>query len=174
MFAMRILTKTDKWGTSEYSPDLHYRWSLEDRWGEGPLLCWIGLNPGTGDTNNGPRPTLRKVKALAHSLGMGGVVVVNLFAYRSASLQALRLAAVAEENVIGDQNDEAIRKAVHRSKLTLAAWGAGGRLLDRGATVSARVPDMVCLGVTKHGEPRHPLYLPTGGALTPYSRNLCL
>jgi len=27
------------------SDDEQYRWWFERRWGDGPLLCWVGLNP---------------------------------------------------------------------------------------------------------------------------------
>lgn len=29
------------------------------------VMCWVGLNPGTGDTDAGPRPTLRRVVSWA-------------------------------------------------------------------------------------------------------------
>ncbi len=49
---------TDSW---EYSHDEVYRWWYQRRWSSGPTLCFVGLNPSTGDTEGKPRPTLRKV-----------------------------------------------------------------------------------------------------------------
>lgn len=100
---------------------------------------------------------------------MGGVVVVNLFAYRATNPRDL-IAAAKHLDIVGAENDAAIREAVARSKTTLAAWGWGGRLQARGAHVAAMVPNMVCLGVTQRGEPPHPLYMPHGAALRPYQR----
>jgi hypothetical protein len=118
---------------ARYSDDNFYRWSFERRWGDGSLLCWVGLNPGTGDTDGRPRPTLRKVVAWARRLGLDGVLVVNLFAYRTTDPKGLRRADV---DIIGDRNDEALRSATDSCALTLAAWGAGGSLHGRGAVVA--------------------------------------
>jgi hypothetical protein len=46
---------------SEYSEDHIYRWWYERRWAEGPSLCFVGLNPATGDTDRRQRPTLHRV-----------------------------------------------------------------------------------------------------------------
>lgn len=159
--------------TCRYSPEAvpRYRWSFERRWGDGPLLCWIGLNPSTGDKMHRPRPTLHKVMDLAGRHGMHGVVVVNLFAYRATDPRDL-VAAAKHLDIVGADNDTAIREAVSHSQMTLAAWGARGDLLGRGAQVAAMVPDMVCLGVTRRGEPRHPLYVRHDAVLRPYQREV--
>src|SRR5687768_7142867 len=107
----------DEW---EYSEDRTYRWWYERRWGDGPAMCWIGLNPGTGDTDGRRRPTLAKVCRWAESAGLHAVVVVNLFAYRSTNPKVLRLAT----DPIGVGNDEVIAAKVSSARLTLAAWGA--------------------------------------------------
>lgn len=148
-----------------------YRWSFERRWSDQPALCWIGLNPGTGDTENRARPTLRKVVQWALDWNLGGVVVVNLFAYRSRDAKALRAAARASVDIVGDpKNTEVIRSAVANSGLVLAAWGAHGGLLSRGAQVAKLFPNLVCLGTTSGGEPAHPLYIAQATAHTPYRR----
>jgi hypothetical protein len=69
--------------SADYSSDGTYRWWYERRWGDGPRLCWVGLNPGTGDTDGKPRPTLRKVVTWATEWHLDAVLVVNLFAYRA-------------------------------------------------------------------------------------------
>ena len=142
--------------SAEYSSDEVYRWWYERRWGNGPRLCWVGLNPGTGDTDGKPRPTLRKVVTWAKGWGLDGVIVVNLFAFRSTSPKLLRTADV---DIVGGRNDEVIRHASSTSARTLAAWGAHGRLVGRGAVVSRMLDSPLCLGLTRHGEPRHPLYV---------------
>lgn len=93
----------------------------------------------------------------AASLGLESVVVVNLFAYRSTDPKALQKTGV---DIMGDLNDEAIRSAGERSAVTLAAWGGGGKLNDRGRAIAARYDTLMCLGITSDGEPRHPLYVP--------------
>jgi hypothetical protein len=151
----------------EYSPDRIYRWWYERRWGDGPLLCWVGLNPGTGDTDGKPRPTLRKVVAWAKTLQLDGVLVVNLFAYRATNPKALRTTSA---DLVGGRNDEVLDWASSTAGRTLAAWGAGGRLARRGEAVTPMLRDPLCLGVTRHGEPRHPLYVAQSVAPIPYRR----
>jgi hypothetical protein len=150
-----------------YSDDMVYRWSYERRWGIGGTLCWIGLNPGTGDTDGKKRPTFDKVCRLATSLGLESVLVVNLFAFRSTDPKALRSAGV---DLVGVLNDEVIHDAVERSAVTLAAWGADGKINGRGRRVASTLDNALCLGTTAGGEPRHPLYVPTPTALVPYPR----
>ena len=146
---------------AKYSPDLLYRWWWEERWGDGPYVCWIGLNPGTGDTDGKPRPTLRRMRAWTEGLGHSALVIVNLFAFRTTYPKELRAAARDGIDIIGDENDETIREWSSGAAATVGAWGAGGRLLCRGAQVAAMVPDLLCLGLTGRGEPRHPLYVPS-------------
>jgi len=155
--------------TAEYSDDGRYRWWYERRWGSGPALCWVGLNPSTGDTTGRPRPTLRKVVDRARDAGLDAVVVVNLFSYRSTDPHELKRRA-ALEDIVGVRTDEVVREMSRRSQLTLAAWGAHGLLLGRGAAVTAVLHDPLCLGTTRRGEPRHPLYVPAHTPAVPYHR----
>jgi hypothetical protein len=92
---------------------------------------------------------------------------LNLFAYRATDPKALRLAGV---DVVGGGNDEALRWASSIAGRTLAAWGAGGRLRRRGQAVTPLLEDPLCLGVTRRGEPRHPLYVPQSVTPIPYRR----
>jgi hypothetical protein len=73
----------------------------------------------------------------------------------------LYAAARAGIDIVGDRNDEAIRRATSGAMRTVAAWGVHGRLLDRATVVVDLLQEPLCLGLTRHGEPRHPLYVPT-------------
>lgn len=132
------------------SDDGIYRWSFERRWGPGELLCWIGLNPRGGEPFTGRRPTLAKVQRWATTWGLDGVLVINLFAYRSTDPRHLRAAAV---DIIGPGNDEIINGAAAQCPVVLAAWGAGGRPAPTG-----------CRG--RRDDPRHvlPRHDPPGRA----------
>ena len=154
--------------TCDYSDDQRYRWWWERRWHDGPGLCWIGLNPSTGDTSGRPRPTLRKVVAIAKSHNLGAVTVVNLFSWRATKPADLKRAAT-EFDIVGSRTDDIIAEVTHRSAITLAAWGSHGALLSRGHTVYPLLHSPVCLGTTAGGEPRHPLYVPGGTDLRPYT-----
>ena len=80
--------------------------------------CWVGLNPSTGDTTGRPRPTLRKVVALAKSHGLSADTLVSLFSWRATRPADLKRAAPTHE-VIGERmNDLVVEADGHRSP-----WG---------------------------------------------------
>lgn len=152
----------DSW---EYSTDRMYRWWYERRWSAGPSLCFVGLNPATGDTDGKPRPTLAKVVKWAKREGCSSVVVVNLFAFRSTDPAAL---FDADVDIVGESNDEVIGRRSREAKITLAAWGAHRLARSRAADVLPLLDKPRCVGVTKSGAPAHPLYVPTSRPLRPY------
>ena len=128
-------------------------------------MCWVGFNPGTGDTDAGPRPTLRRVVSWARRAGCGGLVVVNLFSYRSTDPDSLMS---ADTDIVGEVTDDTIRVASRSAKVTLAAWGGHKVIRTRSNEVVPLLDNPMCAGVTKSGEPRHPLYVPAATALLPY------
>ena len=145
----------DSW---EYSDDRLYRWWYERRWSAGPSLCFVGLNPATGDTDGKPRPTLAKVVGWAKREGCGAVVVVNLFAFRATKPSALFRAGA---DIVGPGNDEVIQEHSASSRITLAAWGAHRLARPRAEEVVPLLRSPHCVGVTKSGAPAHPLYVPS-------------
>ena len=153
---------------AEYSEDSLYRWWWEPRWSEGSGLCWVGLNPSTGDTTGRPRPTLRKVVALAKAHDLNAVTVVNLFSWRATKPADLKRAAATGHDIIGERTNDVIAEVSGRSPVTLAAWGSHGSLLDRSAAVVPLMDHPVCLGTTAGGQPRHPVYVRGGTDLEPY------
>ena len=160
---------TRYWGEQggDYSADGRYRWSYARPIGNGPTICWIGLNPGTGDSEGRYRPTLQRMVDRSLELGMGRFVLVNLFAWRATKPADLRAAAKAGQDVIGTECDAAIIDAVGRSAMVVAAWGGGGRLLGRDRQVTAMLSDPQCLGQTAKGSPRHPLFVSASQDLVP-------
>lgn len=117
------------------------------------------LNPSTA-TEARNDPTLARVQARARALGHGGFGVVNLFALRATDPADLRGAP----DPVGPANDAAILAALPWAGQVICAWGAHGAHADRGAQVAARLRDagvaLWHLGLTRGGQPRHPLYLP--------------
>jgi len=142
----------------EFSPCRTWRYTLEHVWADGPLLQVIGLNPSTADETK-LDPTLRRVRGFAQAWGYGGFVMTNLFAYRSTDPAAM----MDHPDPIGPDNDFHLLATAHRCQATLAAWGVHGRHLDRDQEVFRLLAghglSMMCLGRTKHGAPRHPLYV---------------
>lgn len=141
-----------------------YRYTLRRRWTlHGDTVCWIMLNPSTADARRDD-PTIRRCVGFSQAWGYAGLVVVNLFATRATDPKELRLRPdfyqSEHEELIGPENDEIIRRETVAAKLTIAAWGNHGTLYSRGAEVRELLDaPLHHLGLTKIGEPRHPLYV---------------
>lgn len=138
-----------------------YRYSLMRQWdGTAQKCCWIMLNPSTADAFQDD-PTIRRCMAFAKAWGFGGIVVVNLFALRSANPAAL----LSHADPVGPENDEHIRRWIGALSLTIAAWGAEGKLRNRAAAIMAMARGagaaLNYLRKNKDGQPGHPLYLPS-------------
>ncbi len=73
-----------------------YRYRLTRRWGDGPLLSFIMLNPSTADAEVDD-PTIRRCMGFARRDGYGGIVVGNLYAFRTTKPKAL----FAADNPLG-------------------------------------------------------------------------
>lgn len=140
-----------------------YRYRLRRKWTvHGGSLVFITLNPSTADGTDDD-PTIRKCVGFARRLGFGGIVVLNLYAYRATDPRDLWDAADAGIDIEGPENDDVIRAhCAHRNRdSVVAAWGAhGDRSPRRVAVVRTLAPRLSSLGVTKSGAPRHPLMLP--------------
>lgn len=135
-----------------------YRYELGRRWARGPSVLFIMLNPSTADATQDD-PTIRRCIGFAKSWQMGALGVVNLFALRATDPAALRTAP----DPVGPLNDDAIHDAIVSSRVVVAAWGAHAMAAERAAVVAEMAANasrpLCCLGTTKAGHPRHPLYL---------------
>lgn len=123
-----------------------------------PVVNFICLNPSTADENT-EDPTVRRCIRWARSWNAKMVVVTNLFAYRATNPKDMLQAS----DPVGPRNDHYILKIAPVSHLVIAAWGVHGEHLDRGRQVAKMLRDagvvLHCMGTTKGGHPRHPLYL---------------
>lgn len=143
------------------SPCGTYRYMLtRQRYPLNRTAVWIMLNPSTADADVDD-PTLRRVQSFSFAWGFGDIVVLNLFALRSPDPALLR----GHEDPVGPDNDDIIATIVQAPKVgvVVAGWGAHEMVADRGRTVADMVVDaghdLYCLGLTKNGQPRHPLYV---------------
>lgn len=148
-----------------YSRDMRYRYAFARWWSdEGPLILWVGLNPGTGDTEKRRRPTLERCIGWSHKWGAAGLMFANLFAARHKKPGALRDTL----NPVGPHNDAALATLSKMADRTIVAWGNSGRLHGRAAEVVRLLSGPHCLGVTAAGQPRHPLYAPAATSAVPW------
>lgn len=153
---------------ADLSPCNLYRFRLWRTWDESkPAALFCGLNPSTADATQDD-PTIRRCIRFAQDWGWGGLVMVNLFAFRSTDPDALWQSKWP--NPIEEENLEHVRRAVAEAGVCVAAWGAHGLGMRRfwSLHVVGIQPDWRCLGTTKDGGPRHPLYIPATTPLQPW------
>ncbi|PIE09746.1 MAG: hypothetical protein CSA72_11755 [Rhodobacterales bacterium] len=141
-----------------YSDCERYRYALTRIWADGPRLTYVMLNPSKA-TETANDPTIERCERRARALGYGGFRACNLFALRETDPSVMRRAP----EPCGPENDTALRKAADWGDAVLCAWGVHGAHLGRGAEVEALLracgKPLLVLGLTKHGHPRHPLYV---------------
>jgi hypothetical protein len=155
-------------GTAVLSVDQARRYLLTRRWDDGPLLAWLMLNPSTADARTDDATIIRCVRRARDLGAFGGIAVVNLFSLRATDPRALTNCP----DPVGAGNDSFIVRTCRTALLVVAAWGAYGAYLGRGAEVTSLLGrsgiQPFCLGVTASGHPRHPGRMAYATALVPF------
>lgn len=143
-----------------FDPSERFRYRLWRYWSRPRgVVLWVMLNPSTADERV-TDPTIRRCMSFSEAWGFGGVEIANVYALRSTDPRELWRA----EDPVGPGNDAEIAAAMRDAARIVVAWGAHARR-ERVETVlrihKATRPDLElsCLGVTKSGAPRHPLYV---------------
>ena len=140
------------------SPDGAYRYELRREWGPEPLCGWVMLNPSTADALVDD-PTIRRCMGFARAWGAGGIVVTNLFALRATDPAEL----ARHPDPRGPASEAAWRRLVEGAVTVVCAWGAHPMAAQVApellAVFDARGVTPQCLGATRSGAPRHPLYV---------------
>lgn len=142
---------------AEFSDCRTYRYLLWRIWewqGYANQIMFIGLNPSTADETEDD-PTIRQCIRFARDWGYGGLLMMNAFAFCATDPKVM----AAAEDPVGPGNDEAFGYRRSQVGLIVAAWGAHCPV-ERERRVCQVVGQTIhCLGRTKAGRPRHPLYL---------------
>ena len=142
-----------------FSKDRKYRYVLKRIWDDKIKSClFICLNPSTANEIEDD-PTIRRCIGYANSFGYGGMVMVNIFAYRSTNPKKLKKV----NNPIGKENNKYIEEMCLKADKIILAWGNNGELNNRGDIVIKELQQrykLYCFGMNKSGQPKHPLYLP--------------
>lgn len=155
--------------TAIFSHCRNYRYMLIRNWSAGTRsMAFIGLNPSTADETKDD-PTIRRCMGFAKAWGYDTMFMVNLFAFRATNPKAMLDAA----DPIGPENDHALQRVCSSVELVVAAWGVHGVHKARDAVVSLMIPNLQCLGTTKAGHPRHPLYIRKDAKPVPFTYNPC-
>lgn len=159
------------------------------------LFVVIGLNPSQADATDDD-PTIRRCRAFAERENCATLVMLNLFALRAtdpadliywlnrgqAHAETHRRSAdewLVEWTYTGEHVVRVAREVRDVGGYIVPAWGALAahrHVTQRAANIAAMVGSTVglnlplhCLGTTKDGSPRHPLYLRADAALVPWS-----
>ncbi|RVM91495.1 DUF1643 domain-containing protein [Sinorhizobium meliloti] len=137
-----------------------YRYELRRVWDDAlPMLAVCMLNPSTADASVDD-PTVLKLIHFGKLWGYGGLLIVNLYAFRSPSPKEMFAAGAA---AVGPQNEKFTAAAVFYARdnggKLLAAWGNDGneRAMFFARWTRCQGVELVCLGTTQSGAPKHPM-----------------
>jgi len=157
------------------SRDGKYRYKLSRCWTPGSdRAVWIMLNPSTADAVEDDA-TIRRCISFAKQWGCGGIEVYNLFALRSPHPTRIEIV----DDPVGPDNDRWLSAAARTTGIVIAAWGACNtplQLKRANEVIKFLVRDrhvfLSTLGLTKGGQPRHPLYVRNDTRLSPLIHSL--
>lgn len=150
--------------SAEITPCGLYRVWLERSWDRGkPPLVVCMLNPSTADGQT-EDPTLVALIHFATLWGYGGLIIVNLYGWRSPSPAAMMREPARSTDLNRRRGREAMLAAMVYGDggRMLVAWGNDGNFegeADRFAEFAADQVgvELVCLGTTLSGAPKHPM-----------------
>lgn len=165
------------WATA----DGKHRLLLWRSWSSAPRALFAMLNPSTADASDDD-PTIRRCVAFAQGWGCGGILVVNLYSLIESDSKRLwdvepeqRLAPADALGSAASTHAEVYDGAVARCLGDLVvAWGAIApgahkRVEELLGVCARRHRSVRCLGTTRQGHPRHPLYLAGSTPLESFS-----
>lgn len=149
-----------------------YRFLLTRKLSDGPYkpILFIMLNPSTADAVNND-PTIRRCIGFAKREKCTDLSIVNLYPIVSSNPAMLKYYSSTHFSE-AFENKEYVQKELEAHTYTgmvIAAWGAYPVDKEHVAAVLG-VPSfpIYCLGKTKSGAPRHPLYVPSAKPLEIY------
>jgi hypothetical protein len=148
-------------GGALFSPCGRYRPMLtrELAGGDGAIL-WIGMNPSTAAADVDD-PTVRRETDFSRRWGFARFVKTNVMDFRATHPKDL----LADDVIpCSEANLRIIRDEAAKAARIMLAFGAlHPRVAHHGTAVVAALRadghDLFCLGLTKAGAPRHPLYM---------------
>lgn len=156
------------------SPCGLYRYRLErDVAMEGPVFAFFGINPSTADANEDDS-TVRKWTGFVKRWGGRRFIVANVWPLRSTDVKALATAPrwldIAAENQrhilsIAGEADTLVPCWGDRAKLPRSMHNELDELL---ALLRGTGKPVLHFGLTKGGDPKHPLMLSYDTPLVPY------
>ncbi|RKR26840.1 hypothetical protein C8C93_2090 [Acidovorax sp. 93] len=155
------------------SPCGLYRYRLDRQltMGDGPVYAFFGVNPSTADASLDDA-TVRKWTGFCKRWGASRYVVGNVFAYRATDVKELAKVEDPHGPDIGDHITDIITEA----DILVPCWGNTSKVppalqdffdVLADALLSSGKP-VRCFGLTKAGDPLHPLMLGYDTPLVPW------
>jgi hypothetical protein len=151
-----------------------YRYALRREWNENlpPFVLGV-LNPSVADAYIDD-PTITRNLHRAKAYGCGSLIVWNLGAGRATDPDDW----IAMADPIGPGNDFYVRAMLvecrDRKGIAVVGWGTRGSFMDRDKAVQKIAAEVGvhfrCLGTTKAGQPKHPLYVSYSQPLIEWGR----
>ena len=151
-----------------------YRYELGRYWGPAPLrsalepyALWIGMNPSTADARCDDPTVLRERNYTAKVLHLQCMVKCNIMDYRATNPIDLLMPGVVPCSL---DNLDIIVAHAKMAEIVILAYGAIHKRFQHYATqllgaLTDEGVDLWCMGLTKYGHPRHPLYMKQDGQL---------
>lgn len=161
-----MIVERGQLGEAHFSECRRYRYLLTRGFARAlHRVVFLMLNPSTADQDKSD-PTITRCLDFACRAGRAhawgeplAIDIVNLYGWRSPKPADLW----KQDDPIGAENDEVIDRACRAADLVVCAWGAHGYRGGRGAIVKDRLvragAPLHHLGLTRAGQPKHPLYL---------------
>lgn len=162
-------------GDSLMSPCHRYRLWLSRTWAclgyEPRYALFIGHNPSTAEAHCDDPTIHKELRFTLHWKHYTGYFKANVFDYRATNPGAL----LHYDAPCSANNLPTIRRLANKAELIVVCFGElHPRLQSYGDKVVGTLiedgHELWCLGVTKSGNPRHPLYLPYSAKLQRYDR----
>ncbi len=145
-------------------------------------IIFIGLNPSNANSVNNDR-TLTRIISFSSRWKYKNIYVINLFGLISKSPGQL----LKNKDPVGKNNDLIIFKTLEFWSRNIdcdlwLGWGDKGQINRRDGFVLELIKDIsnlksnknnhfkriLCLGLSKNGNPMHPLYMPSESFLKPF------
>lgn len=153
-----------------FSKGRQYRYFLKRKTGIPGIkaIAWLMLNPSTADAFK-LDPTVTRCLYRSRHHQMTDMAIINLFAMRSPYPKDL----FTVDDPIGPGNDWFISQVNSSHVKVVCAWGGTKGAAERAKHVLALIDPakpLYCLGVTKDGQPVHPLHIAYEQDLIPFDR----
>jgi hypothetical protein len=154
--------------SAQFSACGHYRtelWRIWSHEAHPSFALWIGMNPSTA-AEDVDDPTVRKEIGFTRRVGLSAYCKVNVMDYRATDPKKLLEWGVVP---VGPDNFATISRLAQSADIVVAAWGSLHkplRTFAKSVELMLNKHLVYCLGTTKDGSPRHPLYVRNAAQLS--------